>query len=86
MVSQPALLELLVAEAGRFPGFRLERAVTVRDLELAFGRADALPGESIPTEAGVTPAGIMRLRVDRMRRLGLSGQKTAYIRELAKKK
>jgi len=32
MVSQPALLELLVAEAGRFSGFRLERGVTVRDL------------------------------------------------------
>jgi type VI secretion system protein ImpA len=31
-------------------------SVTVRQLELAFGRADALPGESIPTEEGVTPA------------------------------
>src|SRR5947208_9309245 len=32
VVSQPALLEMLVGEAGRFPGFRLERGVTVRDL------------------------------------------------------
>jgi 2-polyprenyl-6-methoxyphenol hydroxylase-like FAD-dependent oxidoreductase len=32
IVSQPALLEMLVAEAARFPAFRLERGVTVRDL------------------------------------------------------
>jgi DNA-3-methyladenine glycosylase II len=32
----------------------------------------------------VTPEGIMKLRTERMRRLGLSGQKTVYIRELAK--
>src|SRR5437899_6839158 len=32
MVSQPALLEMLVEEAGRFPSFRLERGTTVRDL------------------------------------------------------
>ena len=31
-VSQPALLEMLVAEAGRFPSFRFERGFTVRDL------------------------------------------------------
>ena len=31
-------------------------AVTVRDLELAFGRAEALAGETVPTEAGITPA------------------------------
>ncbi len=31
-VSQPALLEMLVAEAAAFPGFRLERGFTVRDL------------------------------------------------------
>jgi type VI secretion system protein ImpA len=30
--------------------------VTVRDLELSFGRADPLPGESVPTEAGIAPA------------------------------
>jgi type VI secretion system protein ImpA len=31
-------------------------SITVRDLELAFGRADALPGEPVPTEEGATPA------------------------------
>jgi len=32
----------------------------------------------------MTPAAILKLRPDRMRRLGLSAQKTLYIRELAK--
>ena len=32
IVSQPALLEMLVEEAGRFPSFRLERGATARDL------------------------------------------------------
>jgi 2-polyprenyl-6-methoxyphenol hydroxylase-like FAD-dependent oxidoreductase len=32
LVSQPALLEMLVAEAGKLPGFSLERGFTVRDL------------------------------------------------------
>lgn len=32
----------------------------------------------------ITAAGIMRLRSEKMRRLGLSGGKTVYIRELAK--
>jgi len=32
LVSQPAMLELLVEEAARFPDFRLERGVTARDL------------------------------------------------------
>jgi 2-polyprenyl-6-methoxyphenol hydroxylase-like FAD-dependent oxidoreductase len=32
VVSQPAMLEMLVAEAGRFPSFRLERGAVVRDL------------------------------------------------------
>jgi DNA-3-methyladenine glycosylase II len=32
----------------------------------------------------LTPAAIMKLRPERMRRLGLSAQKTLYIRELAK--
>ena len=35
---------------------RVRGAVTVRDLELAFGRAEALAGETVPTEAGITPA------------------------------
>jgi DNA-3-methyladenine glycosylase II len=44
-----------------------------------YGRLLAAVGE-----AGVTPESIMKLRIERMRRLGLSGQKTTYIRELAK--
>ena len=35
---------------------RARGAVTVRDIELAFGHVEALAGESTPTEAGVTPA------------------------------
>ena len=35
-------------------------------------------------EGPLTPAGILKLRPERMRKLGLSGQKTHYIRELAK--
>jgi DNA-3-methyladenine glycosylase II len=35
-------------------------------------------------EARLTPDGVMRMRPERMRRLGLSGQKALYIRELAK--
>ena len=35
-------------------------------------------------EAQLTPEGVMRMRPERMRRLGLSAQKTLYIRELAK--
>lgn len=35
-------------------------------------------------EGPVTPEGILKLRPERMRRLGLSAQKTLYIRELAK--
>ena len=44
-----------------------------------YGRlAAALP------DGQVTPAGILKLRSDRMRRLGLSRQKTEYIRDLAR--
>lgn len=35
---------------------RARGAVTVRDIELAFGRAEAMPGEPVPTEAGLTAA------------------------------
>jgi len=43
-----------------------------------FGRlADAVDGK-------MTPAGILKLRPSRMRKLGLSGSKTAYIRDLAR--
>src|SRR5579863_7237057 len=32
VVPQPAMLEMIVAEASKFPEFKLERGVTVRDL------------------------------------------------------
>jgi len=44
-----------------------------------FARLHAAAGEE-----ALTPAGIMKLRPERMRKAGLSGQKTLYIRELAK--
>ncbi len=44
-----------------------------------FGRlAAAVPGGRL------TPESVLKLRSERMRRLGLSGQKTLYIRDLAK--
>jgi DNA-3-methyladenine glycosylase II len=50
-----------------------------RVASVIFGRLhDALGG------GPMTPEGILKLRPERMRRLGLSGQKTRYIRELAK--
>ena len=50
-----------------------------RVASVIFGRLHAALG-GVP----ITPAGILKLRPERMRRLGLSGQKTLYIRELAK--
>ena len=44
-----------------------------------FARLHAAAGEQ-----PLTPVGIMKLRPERMRKLGLSAQKTLYIRELAK--
>jgi 2-polyprenyl-6-methoxyphenol hydroxylase-like FAD-dependent oxidoreductase len=46
VVSQPALLEMLVAESARFPAFRLERGFTVRDLVRVAGRVVGVRGES----------------------------------------
>src|SRR5207253_1022757 len=37
-VSQPALLQMLADEAGKYPSFRLERGVTVRDFLREDGR------------------------------------------------
>ena len=49
-----------------------------RVASVIFGRlSEALEGR-------VTPAGVLKLRPARMRKLGLSGQKTAYIRDLAR--
>ncbi len=50
-----------------------------RVASVIFGRLHAAAGEE-----QLTPAGIMKLRPERMRKLGLSAQKTLYIRELAK--
>ncbi len=49
IVPQPAMLEMIVAEAAKFPGSKLERGVTVRDLIYEKGRvagvhADTLDG------------------------------------------
>ena len=46
IVSQPAMLEMLVTEAGRFPTFQLERGTTVRDLVREGGRVVGVRTES----------------------------------------
>jgi len=55
-VSQPALLELLVAEASRHPGFRFERGFTVRDL--------LREGPRVAGVRGDTPAGAREIVAD----------------------
>ena len=45
-VSQPSLLEMLVREAGKWPGFRLERGFTVRDLLTRDGVVVGVRGDS----------------------------------------
>ena len=54
-------------------------APTLRNRWVIYGRLRAATGTP-----GVTPESIMKLRIERMRRCGLSQQKTTYIRELAK--
>ena len=46
VVSQPALLEMLAREAGKWPGFRLERGFTVRDLLFRDGVVVGVRGDS----------------------------------------
>jgi 2-polyprenyl-6-methoxyphenol hydroxylase-like FAD-dependent oxidoreductase len=46
MVSQPAMLEMLVAQASRYPSFRFERGVTVRESLHAAGRVVGVHVES----------------------------------------
>ncbi len=46
-VSQPALLEMLVAEAARHPGFRIERGFTTRDLLRAGPRVAGVRGDTV---------------------------------------
>ncbi len=69
----------------REPSFEtLVRSIVYQQLSgrvagVIFARLHAAAGEET-----LTPAGIMKLRPERMRKLGLSAQKTLYIRELAK--
>jgi DNA-3-methyladenine glycosylase II len=69
----------------RVPCFEtLVRSIVYQQLSgrvasVIFGRLHAAAGEE-----HLTPAGIMKLRPEKMRKLGLSGQKTRYIRELAR--
>jgi DNA-3-methyladenine glycosylase II len=81
----------IIAQTGPFaiqyrePCFEtLVRSIVYQQLSgkvaaVIFARLHAAAGEET-----LTPAGIMKLRPEKMRRLGLSGQKTTYIRELAK--
>jgi DNA-3-methyladenine glycosylase II len=69
----------------REPSFEtLVRSIVYQQLSgrvagVIFGRLHEAVGEK-----QLTPAGILKLRPEKMRKLGLSGQKTLYIRELAK--
>jgi DNA-3-methyladenine glycosylase II len=69
----------------RDPSFEtLVRSIVYQQLSgrvasVIFGRLHAAAGEE-----QLTPAGIMKFRPEKMRKLGLSAQKTLYIRELAK--
>jgi DNA-3-methyladenine glycosylase II len=69
----------------REPSFEtLVRSIVYQQLSgrvasVIFARLHAAAGED-----RLTPAGIMKLRPEKMRKAGLSGQKTRYIRELAK--
>src|SRR5260370_4670536 len=88
---QGPVLAKVIARVGRCaiefraPSFdTLVRSIVFQQLSckvarVIYGRlAGAMPG------AQVTPEGILELRPDRMRRLGLSRQKTTYIRDLAR--
>jgi DNA-3-methyladenine glycosylase II len=84
------VLARILKEAGPFamqyrePRFdTLVRSIVYQQLS---GKvASVIYGRLLEATGGeVTPAAIMKLRVEKMRKLGLSGQKTLYIRELAK--
>ena len=68
----------------REPGFEtLVKSIVYQQLSgrvanVIFGRLAAAAGGSL------TPSSILKLRPARMRAIGLSGQKTAYIRDLAR--
>jgi len=81
----------IIARTGPFamtyrePSFEtLVRSIVYQQLSgkvasVIFARLHAAAGEEI-----LSPEGIMKLRPERMRKAGLSAQKTLYIRELAK--
>jgi DNA-3-methyladenine glycosylase II len=85
------ILAAIIQQVGPFtieyrePSFEtLVRSIVYQQLSgkvasVIFARLHAAAGEQV-----LTPAGIMKLRPERMRRAGLSAQKTLYIRELAK--
>ena len=85
------VMAAIIQRVGKFtlqytdPGFEtLVRSIVYQQLSgrvasVIFARLHAAAGEE-----RLTPAGIMKLRPERMRKAGLSGQKTLYIRELAK--
>src|SRR5712692_3574907 len=89
--SRDPVLKSLIDRVGpcafefRDPSFEtLVRSIVFQQLSgkvarVIYGRvAGAMP------DGRVTPQGILKLRPERMRRLGLSRQKTAYIRDLAR--
>ena len=90
-LKKDAIMAEIIRQAGPFaieyrdPSFEtLVRSIVYQQLSgrvasIIFGRLHAAAGEET-----LTPAGIMKLRPERMRSLGLSTQKTVYIRELAK--
>jgi DNA-3-methyladenine glycosylase II len=85
------VMAAIIQRVGRYamqyrePSFEsLVRSIVYQQLSgrvasVIFGRLHAAAGEE-----HLTPAGIMKLRPEKMRKLGLSAQKTLYIRELAK--
>jgi len=74
----------------REPSFEtLVRSIVYQQLSgrvasVIFGRLHAASTHPHSKDEQLTPAGILKLRPERMRKLGLSAQKTLYIRELAK--
>src|ERR1700728_2167513 len=85
------VIAAIIQRVGKFaiqyrePSFEtLVRSIVYQQLS---GRVASVIVGRLHTAAGeehLTPAGIMKLRPEKMRKLGLSAQKTLYIRELAK--
>jgi DNA-3-methyladenine glycosylase II len=85
------VMAAMIERVGKFtlqyrePSFEtLVRSIVYQQLS---GRVASVIFDRLHAAAGekqLTPAGIMKLRPERMRKAGLSGQKTLYIRELAR--